>query len=150
MAAAVEGKNVLRCRIVNNRVCIRLIGLDLAGDLQGLKIENERALGLTVTDKALVQRLDQGDSVDAFETGIGNCGHQREVICIEDNYFRAVGYVDPARVWIDEDVVKIFAATRGRGQRNFLDKVISACGRYRQGVGTENQNRQSKCETCEF
>jgi len=37
MAIAVEREDVLRCGIVNNRVCVRLIGLDLAGDFKVLR-----------------------------------------------------------------------------------------------------------------
>src|SRR6266581_2016658 len=62
LAVAVKAEDELRCRIVNNRVGVR-ITLDLASDFEGLRIENEYLLSIPIRDESLTEISHDDDAM---------------------------------------------------------------------------------------
>ncbi len=72
-ARGIEGKDVLRRRFVDERIYV-VLGLNFAGDLQGLWIENEDLLSVAISDVSLADTFDDDDSVAALKAGSeSNC-----------------------------------------------------------------------------
>src|SRR5262249_39949673 len=83
----------------------------------------------------------QSDSVITFQTA--DLADFDAVVCIHHYDFGSMRKVRTPRSRIDCDVVEILAAAFCRTERNFLEQVITPCGRCRQNNHRNPENTQS-------
>src|SRR6266404_5917050 len=140
----VHREDVLGGGIVNDAVRVAT-GFNVAGDFEGLQIEDDGFVRTSVADEAAAQIADQGDAMNSLE--IGDAADDRTAIGVDDLNFRIVRDVEAVGRRIESDVVPILLAAGRCPEIIFVEKVVSTLRNTSERDAPEKQHNGTDRES---
>src|SRR5580704_6659262 len=135
-AAAVECKNALGSRVIENRVGILPTRADRADGFQGFQVENRNRVRAAVAHETASQVGSQRDSVHALR--IRNIANNRVGIRIQNDDVRGMRYIHASGVAIDDAIIPPSVSADGNGLHHLIARRAWNNRVHAQKSGKEN------------